>query len=78
MLRINFDEIVHNLKPLLERVAGGEEIVLMDQDREVARLLPPRSREQWLERTRAFRETVSMRGEALSETVVQARGEERY
>jgi antitoxin (DNA-binding transcriptional repressor) of toxin-antitoxin stability system len=78
MLRINFDEIVNNLKPLLERVAGGEEIVLMDQDREVARLLPPRSREQWIERTRAFRATVAMRGEALSETVVQARREERY
>ena len=65
------------LKDLLERVARGEEVILVEQDREVARLVPPLGREQWLNRTRQFRESLQVRGEALSATVVRARQEER-
>ncbi|KAM3116327.1 type II toxin-antitoxin system Phd/YefM family antitoxin [Phormidesmis sp. 146-33] len=77
MLKISVDHAAGQLKALLERVSRGEEVILVEQDREVARLVPPLGREQWLNRTRQFRESLQVQGEALSATVMQARQEER-
>jgi antitoxin (DNA-binding transcriptional repressor) of toxin-antitoxin stability system len=77
MLKISVDNVAGQLKALLERVARGEEVILVEQDREVARLVPPLGREQWLNRTRQFRESLHVQGEALSATVIRARLEER-
>ena len=77
MLRISVENAAGQLKALLERVARGEEVILVEQDREVARLVPPLGREQWLNRMRQFRESLQVQGEALSTTVVRARQEER-
>ncbi|MGA7936946.1 MAG: type II toxin-antitoxin system prevent-host-death family antitoxin [Kovacikia sp.] len=77
MLRISVEQAADQLEALLERVARGEEVILVKQDREVARLVPPQEREQWLSRTRQFRESLHVQGEALSATVIRARQEER-
>ena len=77
MLRISVENAAGQLKALLERVARGEEVILVEQDREVARLVPPLGREQWFNRMRQFRESLQVQGEALSTTVVRARQEER-
>ena len=77
MLKVNIEEVADQLKSLLERVAQGEEVVFVEQGREVARLVPASPREQWLSRTRHFRESVRVQGEALSATVIGARQEER-
>ena len=77
MLRISVENAAGQLKALLEQVARGEEVILVEQDREVARLVPPLGREQWLNRARQFRESLQIQGEALSTTVVRARQEER-
>lgn len=78
MLKVTVEDAVRDLKALLEQVARGEEVVLMEQDREVARLIPPQSREQWLANMRVFRSSLQIKGEPLSATVIKARQEGRY
>jgi len=77
MLKIGVEQAAGQLEALLERVARGEEVILVDQNREVARLVPPLGREEWLNRSRQFRESLQVQGEALSATVISARQEER-
>lgn len=77
MLRVSVEQVADQLPMLLERVAEGEEVILVVQDREVARLVPPAGREEWLTRTKQFRNSLRVQGEALSATVVRERQEER-
>ncbi|MEH1936799.1 MAG: type II toxin-antitoxin system Phd/YefM family antitoxin [Nostoc sp.] len=77
MLRISVEEAAMNLKSLLERVARGEEVILLDQDKAVARLVPFRQKEQRLATMKKFRESLAIKGESLSATVINARIEER-
>ncbi|MHC5725862.1 MAG: type II toxin-antitoxin system Phd/YefM family antitoxin [Nostoc sp.] len=66
-----------NLKSLLELVARGEEVILLDQDKVVARLVPPLQKEQRLATMKKFRESLAIKGESLSATVINVRTEER-
>ncbi|MCC5641846.1 type II toxin-antitoxin system Phd/YefM family antitoxin [Nostoc sp. CHAB 5824] len=77
MLRISVEEAAMNLKSLLERVARGEEIILLEQDKAVARLVPPLQKEQQLANIKQFRDSLAIKGESLSATVINARTEER-
>jgi antitoxin (DNA-binding transcriptional repressor) of toxin-antitoxin stability system len=77
-MRVSVDEMMNNFEFLLERVAAGKEITLVEGDREVARLLPPRAREERIAQTKAFRDAFAVRGESLSATVVRERQGERY
>jgi antitoxin (DNA-binding transcriptional repressor) of toxin-antitoxin stability system len=77
MLRISVEEAANTLKTLLAQVAQGEEIILVEQDQEVARLIPSQSKDQWLTSARAFRASLNVQG-ALSETVIQERQGERF
>lgn len=78
MLRISVEEVAVNLKALLERVAQGEEIILVDGSAEVARLVPPKTRKEWVLSAKRLRDSVSLTGEPLSATTIQARLGERY
>ena len=78
MLKISVEEASRNLKALLEKVAQGEEIVLVEQEKAVARLVPPQTKEQWLDSLKKFRNSITVHGEPLSKTVIEARQEERY
>jgi antitoxin (DNA-binding transcriptional repressor) of toxin-antitoxin stability system len=78
MSQISVEEASRNLKKLLEQVATGEEVILVEEDRVVARLVPPTTKEQWLDSVRALRNSVKVKGETLSTTVITARQEERY
>ncbi len=77
MVRISVEEAERDFKAVLAQVARGEEVVLMERDRVVARLVPPRSREQALATMKVFRDSLRVSGEPLSVTVVKARQEER-
>ena len=77
MLRISVEEAAINLKSLLERVAKGEEVILLEQDKAVARLLPPLQKEGRLASMKQFRDSLVIKGESLSATVINARTEER-
>ena len=78
MLRISVEEAARNLKALLERVAKGEEVVLLEQEKAIARLVPLQQKEQWLASTREFRDSLPVKGESLSTTVISVREQERY
>ncbi len=77
MLRVSVEAAAANLQGLLEQVAKGEEVILVEHEREVARLVPPPSREQWLARTKQFRQSLHVTGKALSTTVMDDRQGER-
>ncbi|OKH32330.1 prevent-host-death family protein [Calothrix sp. HK-06] len=78
MLRISVEEAAINLKKLLEQVAKGEEIILLEQNQVVARLVPPQQKQQRLASMKEFRDALSVKGESLSATVINARIEERH
>lgn len=77
MLRISVEEAAMNLKSLLERVARGEEVILLEQDKAVARLVPPLQKEERLASMKQFRDSLAIKGESLSATVINTRTEER-
>ena len=76
MLRICIEEVAMNLKSLLEQVARGEEVILLEQDKAVARLVLPLQKEQQLASMKQFRDSLAIKGESLSATVINARTEE--
>lgn len=78
MIKVSVEEASRNLNALLELVAMGKEILLLRQDKVVARLAPPETKKHWLVSTREFRESLQVKGEPLSATVIKARGEERH
>jgi antitoxin (DNA-binding transcriptional repressor) of toxin-antitoxin stability system len=76
VLRISVEEAARNLKSLLEQVARGEEVILLEQDKAVARLVPLVQKEQQLATMKKFRDSLAIKGESLSATVINARTEE--
>jgi prevent-host-death family protein len=78
MSKVSVEEAARNLKALLEQVAAGEEVILVEQDKPVARLVPPSTKEDLLADMKQFRESLAVTGEPLSQTVIKARQEERY
>jgi antitoxin (DNA-binding transcriptional repressor) of toxin-antitoxin stability system len=78
VLRISVEEAVVTLKYLLEQVAKGEEVILLEQDKVVARLVPPQQKEQRLANMKQFRNDIAVKGESLSTTIINARQEERH
>ncbi|MEH1958354.1 MAG: hypothetical protein V7L05_00315 [Nostoc sp.] len=76
MLRISVEEAAMNLKSFLERVARGEEVILLEQDKAVARLVAFRQKEQRLATMKKFRDSLAIKGESLSATVINARTEQ--
>lgn len=78
MSKVSVEEAARNLKALLDRVAAGEEVILVDRDKPVARLVPPSTKENLLSDMKQFRESLTVTGEPLSQTVIKSRQEERY
>ncbi|MGH9366939.1 MAG: type II toxin-antitoxin system Phd/YefM family antitoxin [Thermoanaerobaculia bacterium] len=78
MPTVSIKEARENLRSLLDRVAAGEEIALLRRGKEVARLIPPRSRRRRLPSLHAFRRSVAVEGRPLSDEVARGRREERY
>lgn len=78
MLKVSVEHASLQLKSLLERVSLGEVVILTEKNQEVARLIPPQNRDQWLARTKVFRESLQVQGEALSATIIKAREEDRF
>ena len=78
MSKVSVEEAVRNLKALLEQVAAGEEVIIFEQDKPVARLLPPSTEEEIFADMKQVRESLSLKGDSLSQTVIKARQEERY
>ncbi len=78
MSRVNVKEAREKLRSLLDRVASGEEVILLRRGKEVARLVPPKGNARRLPSLEAFRHSIALKGKYLSAEVVKGRGEERY
>lgn len=66
------------LPALLNKIATGEEVVILRRGKEAARLVPPARPRRRLPDLTGFRASIRVKGEPLSTTVAAGRSEERY
>ena len=78
MPKFSVEEVAQNLRAILEQVAAGEEVTIVEQDKPVARLIPPSIEAKIFSDMREFRQSLSTKGESLSQTIINTRQEERY
>lgn len=77
MIEVNVKEARNRLKELLDRAEQGEKIFVSRHGRRVACLVPPEKHDH-LPSLAKFRDSVAVKGEAISSVVTRLRGEERY
>lgn len=78
MAQVTIREARGNLRALIERAQAGEAIVIFRRGRQVARLMPPDREPSPFPDLTAFRASIAVKGEPLSETVIHQRRESRY
>jgi prevent-host-death family protein len=66
------------LPALLNKVAAGEEVVILRRGQEAARLVPPAQPRRRLPDLTRFRASIRVKGGPLSATVAAGRSKERY
>lgn len=74
MSEINVKEARANLRAVLERVAAGEEIVLLRHNTPIARLVPPEPAAARLPSLAGLRDSVRLAGAPLSHEVAAEAG----
>lgn len=77
MVRISIDE-AQDLQALIEQVEAGEEVVILRDGKEVARLVSAKHEAKRFPDLSEFRASIKLKGEPLSETVIRERREARY
>ncbi|KJR97799.1 MAG: hypothetical protein VR65_22505 [Desulfobulbaceae bacterium BRH_c16a] len=77
-MEINVKEAKSKMGSLLDRSQKGEEVVIMRRGRRIARLVPVSSTDKRLPDLKDFRDSITVKGDTLSNTVIQGRNEERY
>jgi len=80
MLNINAKDARQSFSALLDRVARGEEVVILRRGEQIAHLIP---HEKWkkskkLPSLEAFRKSLASKGKSMSKLVVAERDKERY
>lgn len=77
-MNVNVREARSRFKAILDRVAEGQEVILLRHGQEVARLVPPRAGTRRLPSLRDFRASIPRKGKPLSALIVSGREKERY
>ena len=77
MGEVNVKDARGQLSALLDRVGKGEEIIIKRRGKRVAKIVPP-GNVGTLPSLKDFRASLKVRGKPLSQTVIDARKEERY
>ena len=77
MAEINVKDARGQLSSLLDRVEKGEEIVIKHRGKRIAKMVQPGNVSN-LPSLKDFRASMKIRGKPLSQTVIDARKEERY
>ncbi|MEG4800040.1 type II toxin-antitoxin system prevent-host-death family antitoxin [Microcoleus sp. ARI1-B5] len=75
---MSVEEAKQNLQAILEKVAKGEEVTIVQEGKVVARVVGPLSKEQRLAELKTLRDSIQVKGEPLSATVIRLREEARY
>jgi len=77
-MEVNVKEARAKISSLLDRTQMGEEVVIVRRGKRVARLVAVGDTDKRLPYLRTFRNSISLKSEALSGAVIQGRSEERY
>ena len=77
-MEVNVKEARTKISSLLDRTQRGEEVVILRRGKRVARLVPFGNTDRRFPDLGSFRKSISLKGKALSRTVIQGRNEERY
>ncbi len=77
-MEVNVKQARSNISSLLNRIQEGEEIFILRRGKKIARLVPVEKESRRLPDLSKFRNSIQMRGEALSQTVIQEREQERF
>ena len=78
MIEVSSKEARSCFSTLLNRVAGGEEIIITRRGKRVARLVNEVEGSKKLPSLREFRKTIAIDGKPLSQVVLENRDEERF
>jgi prevent-host-death family protein len=77
-MEVSVKEARNSIGTLLDRMQKGEEILISRRGKKVARLVPIVISEKRLPDLCDFRASISIRGDSLSQTVIDSRKMERY
>ena len=77
-MEISAKEARARLSDLLKKAEKGEEILLVKRGRKIARLIPFKNVQKRLPSLKEFRNSIRVKGQPLSVTVIKDRGDERY
>ena len=77
-MEISAKEARARLSDLLKKAEKGEEILLVKRGRKIARLIPFKNVQKRLPSLKEFRNSIQVKGQPLSVTVIKDRGDERY
>ena len=78
MAEVSVRDLRNHLRDLVKRAEAGEEILILRRGRQVARLMPLPQTARRLPDLSAFRASIAVGGEPLSETVIKERQVARY
>ena len=78
MKTVSAAEARRTFKALLDEVSSGHEVSVVRRGQEVARLVPPKQKRRRLPPLGAFRASIRVTGEPVSQTVIRSRREARY
>ena len=76
-MEVNVKEARSQLSALLDKVEQGEEVIVKRRGKKVAKLIRPEVNHP-LPSLKDFRESIEIAGKSMSQTVIEARDEERY
>ena len=77
-MEVNVKEARTKISSLLDRTEKGEDVVIIRRGKRVARLVAVGDACKQLPDLCRFRDSISVKGESLSATIIQGREEERY
>jgi prevent-host-death family protein len=77
-VEISAKEARARLSDLLKKAEKGEEVLLVKRGRKIARLIPFKNVQKRLPSLKEFRNSIRVKGQPLSVTVIKDRGDERY
>lgn len=78
MEEVTVKQVRNKISALLDKTEKGEDVLILRRGKKVARLVPVGVWGKRLPDLSAFRESITVKGNDLSRTVIDARNAERY
>ena len=78
MEEVTVKQARNKISALLDKTEKGEDVLILRRGKKVARLAPAGGGEKRLPDLSAFRESITVKGGAISQTIIDGRDAERY